>query len=391
MTAPIVIVGSGLAGYTLARELRKVDAEVSLVIISSDAAGFYSKPMLSNALAGNKTAETLVMKPADKMAAELPAQVMARTRVTALDTAAKQLTLDNGHTLVYRDLVLALGADPIALPLEGDGADAVLSVNDLDGFARFAHALQQTAAGGQAKRVVILGAGLIGCEFANDLLSRGITPVVLDMAERVLPRLLPPEASERLQGKLQTAGAQFRLGVRATAVHRSPEGLQVRLDDGSTEQADVVLSAVGLLPRTQLAQQAGLIVNRGVVVNTSLATSDPHIYALGDCAEVAGWVLPYVMPLMAQARALASTLAGTHKAVSYPAMPVVVKTPAWPTVVCPPMPGQEGQWLVEQDDDGVVARFVSAKDESQLLGFALQGKAVTQRQTLAAQVLAWMA
>lgn len=390
MTAPIVVVGSGLAGYTLARELRKLNAEVPLVIISSDAAGFYSKPMLSNALANNKTAETLVMKQADKMAAELSAQVMARTRVTAMDASAKQLTLDNGHRLVYRDVVLALGADPIALPLEGDGLDSVLSVNDLDGFARFAQALQQTVAGGEAKRVVILGAGLIGCEFANDLLSRGITPVVLDMAERVLPRLLPPQASECLQSKLQAAGVQFRLGVRATAVHRSAGGLQVRLDDGSTEQADVVLSAVGLLPRTQLAQQAGLAVNRGVVVNASLASSDPHIFALGDCAEVAGWVLPYVMPLMAQARALASTLTGTPKSVSYPAMPVVVKTPAWPTVVCPPAPGQAGQWLVAQDDEGVVARFVSVTDESLLLGFALQGKAVSQRQALAAQVAAWM-
>jgi rubredoxin-NAD+ reductase len=166
--------------------------------------------------------------------------------------------------------------------------------------------------------------------------------------------------------------------------------LLVVLSDGNTVAADLVLSAVGLSPRTDLAVQAGLAVNRGVVVNRELATSAPHVYALGDCAEVQGWVLPYVMPLMAQSRALAATLAGQPTAVSYPAMPVVVKTPAWPTVVCPPAPGGDGQWVVDASDDALAARFVSSAQPAQLLGFVLQGKAVSQRQALAAQVPVWM-
>ena len=388
MSDPVVILGSGLAGYNVAREFRKLDTATPLVVISRDHAGFYSKPMLSNALAGKKTAATLVMKDAAKMAAELNAQVLNHTEVTGIDTATRQLTLGNGSTLAYRDLVLALGADPIRLPLQGDAADTVLSVNDLDDFARFAEALD-TAKGGQpVQRVAILGAGLIGCEFANDLLHRQIEPTVLDLAERVLPRLLPAEASERLQAKLQAGGAQFRFGVGASAVNRSADGLQLTLTDGSTLDTDLVISAIGLKPRAQLASAAGLTVARGVVVNRQLATSAPNVHAVGDCAEVEGTLLPYVMPIMQQARALAATLAGNPTPVAYPAMPVVVKTPAWPTVVCPPAANAQGEWQVTADDEQIVARFVAG---DQLLGFALQGKAVAQRQALAQQVPAILA
>src|SRR5690606_5014349 len=145
-----------------------------------------------------------------------------------------------------------------------------------------------------------------------------------------------------------------------------------------------VLSAIGLRPRTALAAQAGAAVAQGVQVDRFLATSVPNIHALGDCAQVDSWVLPYVLPLMAQARALAATLAGQPTAVSYAAMPVTVKTPACPTVVCPPPAHREGQWRVEADDEGLVARFESNTEPPQLLGFALQGKSITQRQALAA-------
>lgn len=389
MSEAVVIVGSGLAGYNVARELRKADAEVPIVVISRDEAGFYSKPMLSNALAGKKTAASLVTKSAEKMADEVKLRVLARTSVTKVDTAARTLTLSSGEVLPYRDLVLALGADPIRLHLEGDAADAVLSVNDLDDFARFAEALDTAGPGGQpVKRVAILGAGLIGCEFANDLLHREIQPTVLDLAERVLPRLLPPQASARLQAKLEAGGASFRFGTGVTAVNRGANGLVLTLSDGGTLEADLVLSAIGLKPRTQLAAEAGLAVNRGIVVDRHLATSVPHVHAVGDCAEVAGHLLPYVLPLMGQARALAATLAGKPTEVSYPAMPVVVKTPAWPTVVCPPAGDAQGEWEVTETEEAIEARFMAG---DQLLGFVLQGKATTQRQALAAQTPALLA
>jgi len=269
--------------------------------------------------------------------------------------------------------------------LQGNAADTVLSVNDLDDFARFATALDTAAHGSPVKRVAILGAGLIGCEFANDLLHRDVQATVVDLADRALSRLLPPESSERLQAKLEAQGAQFKFGVSVNSVDKS-EGehpLRLSLSDGSALDVDLVLSAIGLKPRTDMAAAAGVQVARGIAVNRELATNVPHVYAMGDCAEVDGQLLPYVLPLMGQARALAATLSGKPTAVSYPAMPVVVKTPAWPTVVCPPSPGSQGEWVITQDDEQIDARFMAGE---QLLGFALQGKAVSQRQALAALV-----
>jgi len=391
MSESVVIIGSGLAGYNAARELRKLDANVPIVVVSRDHAGFYSKPMLSNALAGKKTAATLVMKSADKMSDEVKARVIANSAVSGIDTQARTVTLASGEVLPYRDLVLALGADPIRLTLKGDAAGSVLSVNDLDDFARFAEALDTGAGGQPVKRVAILGAGLIGCEFANDLLARGIEPTVLDLADRALARLLPPEASARLQDKLQAGGAQFKFGLGVSSVDKAGDVLQLTLSDGSVMTTDLVLSAIGLKPRTHLATEAGVLTGRGIMVNRQLLTNVPHVYAIGDCAEVEGHLLPYVMPLMQQARALAATLTGNPTAVAYPAMPVVVKTPAWPTVVCPPPMHAQGEWTITATDDALEARFVSATNPDQLLGFALQGKAVTQRQALAALVPAMLA
>ena len=378
MTAAVVVIGSGLAGYNLAREFRKLDKETPLVVISRDHAGFYSKPMLSNALAGNKTAAALVMKPAEKMAAELNATVIANASVARIDTSAQAIELDDGRTIAYRDLVLALGADPIRIPLQGDAADTVLSVNDLDDYAKFADRLEGV------KRVAILGGGLIGCEFANDLLARGIAPTVLDLADRPLSRLLPEAAGARLRERLEAAGVAFRFGVSAVRVDRVNGELHVALSDGSRVACDLVLSAIGLRPRTALAQEAGLNINRGVVANQQLATSAVHVWAVGDCAEVEGHSLPYVLPIMAQARALGATLAGTPTTLVYPAMAVTVKTPACPTVVCPPPQGAPGAWVVNTTDDACDARYV--RGDGVLLGFALLGTATSQRQALVATV-----
>jgi rubredoxin-NAD+ reductase len=378
---PVVIVGSGLAGYTVARELRKIDRETPLVVVSRDDAGFYSKPMLSTALAAGKAAAQLAGASAQQMAEQLAARVLAHTEIGSINPSGRVLQAGD-ETLRYSKLVLALGADPIAAPLEGDAAGEVMQVNDLAGYARFRAAIE----GG--KRVALLGAGLIGCEFANDLAAAGYEVEVVDPAQRPLGRLLPEAAGERLRAALEALGVRFHLGLTARAVHRAGKALSIELSDGTRIAADAVLSAIGLRPRTALAASAGLKVDRGIVVDRFLATSAPDVYALGDCAEVEGHVLPYVLPIMQAARALAKTLAGTPTAVSYPAMPVVVKTPALPAVVCPP-PAVPGGWQVEASDAGIEARFEDAGGSLQ--GFALLGAATAKRNALAKELPALLA
>lgn len=376
---PIVIIGSGLAGYTLAREFRKLDKETLLVILSADHGGFYSKPMLSNAFAQNKSAETLLNKTIAQMADELKAEIIAPARVTAIDAALRQLTV-NRQTLPYGRLVLAMGADPIRLSLQGDGAEAVLSVNDLDEYGRF----RAEIAG--KHEIAIFGAGLIGCEFANDLTDAGYAVRVIDPGSQVLGRLLPPQAAAFMQRRLEAKGVHFDFGAAARGVDHVGGRLLITLTNGDTLEADAVLSAVGLRPRTALAEAAGMSVNRGIIVNAFLQTDADAIYALGDCAEVAGKVQPFVMPIMHGARALAATLAGNPAAVSYPAMPVVVKTPACPTIVAPPEPGSAGEWTITENDEALTALFNGT--DGSLLGFILLGTATSEKNMLARQLAA---
>lgn len=385
---PLVIIGTGLAGYSLAREFRKHDTERPMLMLTADDGAYYSKPMLSTALDKGQHPDDLVLADAAAMAAKLNADIRPLTRVTALDPG-RQCLRTGQDDIRYGDLVLALGADPIRLALTGDAADDVLSVNDRNDYAR----LRQHLAGKQ--RVVILGGGLIGCEFANDLRRAGFEVTLVDLAATLLPRLLPPQAAAALQRGLEAVGVEVRLGRAAAAIDREQRDLCVTLDDGAQLHADVVLSAVGLRPRTNLAASAGLRVERGIVTDRHLRTSEPHIFALGDCAEVAGLNLPYVMPLMAAARALGATLAASDdgQAVRYPAMPVVVKTPDCPTVVCPPMAGGDddaGEWHEQPRGDGVRALF--QRDDGQVLGFALVGaEAVQDKQRLTAQLSPWLA
>ncbi|MBT9569427.1 MAG: FAD-dependent oxidoreductase [Thiobacillus sp.] len=371
--SPLVIIGSGLAGYTLLKEFRKRDATTPVTLVTGDDGTFYSKPNLSNALAANRTAEQLASASAEKLASDLDATILTHTRVKSIDTAAHRVTTEAGE-IEYGRLVLALGADPIPHGLAGDGASAVLVVNDLTDYAVFRRALDGK------QRVTVLGGGLIGCEFANDLVHAGYLVDVVHLGDWPLERLMPVEAGERLADSLTALGVTWHLGRKATGVDVNGSGYTVKLDNDETLAADVVLSAIGLLPRTQLAKAAGIPVGRGIQTNALLETGAPNVYALGDCAEVEGRNLPYVMPLMTQARALAATLTGTPTPVVYPPMPVIVKTPAHPVAVLPPKIGATGGWQVECLDNGVCALHVD--ENGQLQGFALTGSETGRRASL---------
>ena len=372
-SSTIVIIGSGLAGYTLIREIRKLDKAAPITLITREPGYFYSKPMLSTALASKKEASQLITTASEGMASQLGIDILAQTDVSAIDTAAQKLQTSAGP-ISYGKLVLALGADQIRIPLEGNAVSEVLTVNDLEDYEKF----RKLIAG--KKKVAILGAGLIGCEFANDLALGGYEVDVIDLAPQVLGRLLPEPAAKALQDKLSESGVRWHFSTTVQAVNRNGDTLEMKLANGHSISCDVALSAVGLKPRLDLANAAGIKTGVGILVNRHLETSSSNIYSLGDCAEVDGLVLPYVMPIMQAARALAPTLLGQVTALSYPAMPVMVKTPALPTVVSPPAKGADGQWKTTTIEGGIEARFEAP--DGKLLGFALMGAATSQRATL---------
>jgi rubredoxin-NAD+ reductase len=374
----IVIVGSGLAGYTLLKEIRKRDAATPVTLVTADDGAFYSKPNLSNALATGRTAAALASASAEKMAADQNATVLTHTRVTAIDTQGQRIRTNSGE-LEYSKLVLALGADPFAHGLSGSGAASVMAVNDLADYAAFRGAIDGK------RRIAVLGGGLIGCEFANDLVHAGYAVDVVHLGEWPLERLLPVEAGQRLADSLAALGVTWHFGRTGKSVDATATGYQLTLDNGETLEADAVLSAIGLKPRTQLAQAAGIPVGRGIQTNGLLETGAANVYAMGDCAEVDGLNLPYVQPLMVQARALAATLTGTPTPVVYAPMPVMVKTPAHPVAVLPPRIGAAGSWKVECFDGGVCALHLDTSGRMQ--GFALTGSETSRRNALAKELV----
>ena len=382
---PIVIIGSGMAGYAVARELRKLNPEQELIMICADDAYNYAKPTLSNALVANKAPEQIALGDAAKMSAQLNMQILNNSWVKSIDASSHSLTYEKDaqlNTLNYSKLVLAVGANPIRLAIAGDGSDDIHVVNNLDHYKAFREQLEARS----DKRVVILGAGLIGCEFANDLQNTGAQVTVVDLAPQPLGRLLPAHVADQFQTNLEETGIQFVLGTTVEKVSRIDNGdYLVNLANGQTLVADVVLSAIGLQPEISLAKAAGIHTSRGVLTNTGLETNLSDIFAVGDCAEVNGTLLPYVMPIMQQARALAKTLNGEQTAVHYPAMPVAVKTPAAPLTVLPAPVDVEIQWETEELDDGMIARAIDA--DGVLRGFVLLGAtAAKQRLTLTKQV-----
>ncbi|MCU7934409.1 MAG: FAD-dependent oxidoreductase [Candidatus Thiodiazotropha sp. (ex Dulcina madagascariensis)] len=370
----ILILGSGLAGYTLAREIRAIDTEIPLHLITADAGDFYAKPMLSNGLQKGKDAEGLINATAAQMAEQYGLTIDTGRRVTGINDAQQQVMTETGDQR-YASLVLALGAHPIIPVMGGDAADQRLTINSLHDYARFRQRLPAPPA-----HIAIIGPGLIGCEFANDLLIAGYRVTLIGPDPHPISTLLPEITAQALQHAMQQAGAEWRLLQTAALMEKREQGYHLTLTDASTLSCDLVLSAVGLRPETDLAAAVGLKVARGVVTDRFLKSSHEAIYALGDCAEVAGLNLPYVMPIMHAARALAKTLTGQPTEVTYPAMPVVIKTPLHPIAVAPPTPGVAGDWRIERQDAGTRCLFHAP--DGKLQGFVISGCFIEEKQAL---------
>lgn len=437
---PVIIIGSGMAGYTLARELRKLTTSLPIVMVCQDSGDSYAKPTLSNAYAQNKLADSIANASAAKMAETLNLTLLNFHQVTDINAAEQFIVVRSlvnqasQTTLAYRDLVLATGAHSRLLPNLAVNHQTIFAVNHLDEYKSFQQRLNTLKSQKSAPvKVAIIGAGLIGCEFANDLIGQNIdnqtadiAVAVFDKSARPLSQQLPSQAGIMLQDALTQSGVTFYLGTDITSITTNVNTSISTSDNATvtisfdrdnqsqTFEADIVLIAIGLVANTDLAASANIAiassqhinptithlprtVQQGIKVDAYLATSAEHIYAIGDCANVMGSYMPYVMPLMNQAKALAKTLADPNMAptkVAYPAMPVAIKTPSLPLVVLP-VAGQYSDdqlyWQTTPTTDGMVMTAHPKDDPNSILGFVLAGKeAAKQRLTLTKQVADWL-
>ncbi|PRA26232.1 rubredoxin-NAD(+) reductase [Pseudomonas poae] len=371
VSGPVVIIGSGHAGYGLAQALRKQDPNLEIRVLTRESGHAYSKPALSIALAQGRSAEALASESPMAIEQRLGIRVYPHCHVERIDPQARRLHTNLGE-MSYGQLVLASGAVPIRIPVQG-AHDALVSVNNLADYQAF-----RTQLAG-VERIAILGDGLIGCEFANDLASSGYQVQVIGLGNWPMERLLPHAAGLHLQQALSALGVSWSLQTTLQHIERGAQGFDLTLANGERHQADLVLSAVGLRPSVELAQAAGVACGRGVQVDEHLQTSVPGIFALGDCIEINGQLLPYLAPINQGIDALARTLLGQPTPVRYPLMPVTVKTPVAPLCLLPAPMDCTGQWRIEPTADGLSAAFHD--DSGHLRGFALLGRQAQQQRS----------
>ncbi|MET8769504.1 FAD-dependent oxidoreductase [Streptomyces sp. NPDC004658] len=300
----VVVIGAGLAGVRLARRLGELGTPALLVGEEEHAP--YNRVLLAEVLAGRYAPEVIALPP--------PAGLL-RTRVTGIDRAARTVACADGTSLAYDALVLATGSNPVLPPLRGlftpdhqlpVGVHAFRTMDDCLGLAEAVR---------PGVRAVVIGGGLLGVSAARALAVRGAQVVLAQQAERLMERQLDPDASRLVLRHLTELGVEVHTECRVRDVRCVAGAVRsVEMADGYALDADLVVLACGVRPRTGLAEQAGLAVRKGVLVDDELRTSDPRIHAIGDCAQHDGTVYGLAAPALEQADALAELLAGDTRA-----------------------------------------------------------------------------
>ncbi len=347
MNAGIVIIGSGFAARQLVKNIRKHNGEVPVRLIAADSMDEYNKPDLSHVISLDQRADEMTRQRAGEFAEQYKLTLHANSWVSAID-AGKRVVQCGDQQWSYDKLVLATGSSAVLPPVPG--RELMLTLNSQQEYLACETALRD------AQRVMILGGGLIGSELAMDFCRAGKQVIVVDNAASLLASLMPAEASSRLQYRLNQMGVELLFNQRLASLTQTPEGINAALSNGRTVGVDAVVAAIGLRPNVELAKRAGLAVNRGIEVNRQLQTSDANIYALGDCAEIEGKVLPFLQPIQFSAMTLAKNLLGAADGLTLPAMLVKVKTPELPLHLAGETQRADLHWQITAEPQGLIAK-----------------------------------
>jgi nitrite reductase (NADH) large subunit len=301
----LVLVGNGMAGMRTLEELLKAAPDLyEITVFGDEPHPNYNRIMLSPVLAGEQTVEQIVLNSRDWYA-EHGITLHTGKRIVKIDRRSRYVEADDGSRAEYDRLLLATGSKSFILPIPGADLEGVI------GFRDIADVDQMIRASSQFKHAVVIGGGLLGLEAANGLKQRGMEVSVVHIAPWLLERQMDEPASRLLQKNLEMKGLKFLLQKQTAELVRGESGrvCAIKFKDGETVPADLVVMAVGIRPNTALAESAGLNCNRGIVVNDTLQTFDPRIYAVGECVNHRGTAYGLVAPLFEQAKVCANHLA----------------------------------------------------------------------------------
>ena len=296
-----VIVGSGVAGVTAAQAIRQADADAEVHLFGAEPYPYYRRPQLWEFIAGQIEQGALTYRPAEWYA-ERGIELHLGTEVTALDSAAHNVTLADGSQAAYDRLLLATGANSFIPPCEGTEKDGVFALRSLD------DALAIKAYAQKSSTAIVVGGGLLGLETARALHTAGLDVTVVEFFPYLLPRQLDEEGAQVLEALLKAQGLRVVTGATTTAILGVPCADCIQLQSGAKVTGDMVLFSTGVRSDVTLAKEAGLEVNRGVIVDGHLQTSAEDVYAAGDVAEFEGKVYGIIPPAIEQARVAAANM-----------------------------------------------------------------------------------
>ncbi|UPJ40694.1 NAD(P)/FAD-dependent oxidoreductase [Bradyrhizobium sp. 40] len=304
MSEPLVIVGNGMAAARLVDELAKTSlGRYAVAVIGEEPRLAYNRVLLSSVLAGETGSHEIELRPADWWR-HRGVTVRYGYRVSEIDTGRRELKIEGEESMEYSKLVLAVGSTPLRLNVPGADLSGVHTFRD----TRDVDLLLTLAAA--TKRVVVVGGGLLGLEAAYGLAKAGAPVTLLHLMDRLMERQLDAPAADLLKTLVERKGIRILLNASTARIHGEGRVEAVELADGSRIEADAVIFAAGIRPNIALAKDAGIAVNRGIVVNDEMQTASPDIYALGECAEHRGTCYGLVEPAYEQARVLARHLSG---------------------------------------------------------------------------------
>lgn len=304
MAEPLIIVGKGMAATRLVDELsQRALGRYSIAVIGAEPRLAYNRVLLSPLLAGEIGMPEIELKPADWWQARGVSTLYGRA-VSSIDRTAKTVTLEDGLSLPYAKLILATGSSPLKPPFPGIDLPGVATFRDTaDVDLLRAHAER-------GSRIVVIGGGLLGLEAAYGLARAGGKVTLLHLVDRLMERQLDAEGAALVAAEMGRRGVTVRLNAATKAFVGKDRVEGVALANGEVVPADLVVVAIGVRPNAGLAKAAGVAVNRGILVDDRLASDDPAIFAIGECAEHRGQVYGLVEPAYEQARVLAARLAG---------------------------------------------------------------------------------
>ncbi len=307
MAEPLLIIGKGMAATRLVDALsRRALGRYAIAVVGAEQSLAYNRVLLSSLLAGEIAKPDLELKPAGWWASKGVTTLYGQ-KVTEIDRIARQVTLADGNVLPYAKLVLATGSAPVRLPIPGADKKGVITFRDLADVA----VMQATAKA--TKRAIVIGGGLLGLEAAYGLARGGAKVTLVHLMDRLMERQLDGEAAAMLASAMRGHGIDIVLEASTAAITGDESARGIDLADGRHIAADLIVLAAGIRPQVELAEGCGLAVNRGIVVDDGLATSDPDVFAIGECAEHRGVVYGLVEPAYEQAEVLAQRLTVRHR------------------------------------------------------------------------------